>query len=95
MVHKNDDNIEMECMICLKLFTSDKALKKHKMKEHKNVGILFQCTDCGKTFDSENKVKIHKSNVHVKKIYKFCDTDISAGNFKRHQKEKHLILGKF
>ena len=31
MVHKNDDNIEMECIICLKLFTSDNF--NHQNKE--------------------------------------------------------------
>ena len=86
------DYFESQCYHCPKVFTSENALKKHKFENHYSVENKFDCKECGKWFQSKLKLNFHTRNSHKKKKCELCDVVVSEGNYRRHKKEKHLVL---
>ena len=70
---QNSQNKQCECEICLKIFSNNLHLKKHKQEEHANDEI--SCSECGKYFISKEELMHHEKTEHGGQ--KLVDEDIS------------------
>ena len=86
------DYFESQCAHCPKVFTSEKALKKHKFENHYINDNAFDCEQCGKRFQSQLKLKVLTKSIHNLKNCELFNVVVTAANYSRHKKETHFVL---
>ena len=88
----------IHCLACtnkvpyiVKVFTSEKGLKKHKFENHYLIDNAYDCDECGKRFESQVKLKVHTRSHKIKNC-ELCNVVVTEKNYTRHKKEKHLVI---
>ena len=67
----NDENVSIECVLCIRSFVTFRALHRHNLQHHSD--SKFTCPMCKKCFKTKSSLQQHQKCVHIEEFNYMCN----------------------